>query len=386
MSNVIAITGASGVPGQHLVKFLQEHPDILNVTEIKTIDIKLFNPFTFIPKNVPMKHYQINMCDEEKLLEALDNVTAIFHLAEKPFDYTNKNFTKEVENEYWEKNVNAVECLTRCIVKKNISNIVYMGNAYCNLSVQDNFGLSEDNYSGLSASGYILGVYGETKIRGEMYLRTFADNNLTENGSKIQITCLRPTLIYGEGNCKVLNTLIKLCKENNGLLKYIKGQSNGYQQFIYAGNLAYFMVMSMKRILDSNNKHKNVYLYVMDTSACTPIYKFFLSMLQMKGYDLCDNGTNIVSFTIERLFEYMKRFLSYNVEQAAISDMAKTFLFKYALGFADRKMSLYLKPIIPYTQENAFNNMLLWSKKEISNNDLFSGIKGSKNRGQVGAG
>uniref|UniRef100_A0A0K0F2I4 3Beta_HSD domain-containing protein n=1 Tax=Strongyloides venezuelensis TaxID=75913 RepID=A0A0K0F2I4_STRVS len=386
MTNVIAITGASGLPGQHLIKYLQENPDILNICEIKTIDLKPFNPLIEIEKNIPMKHYQINICDEEKFKEALEDVTGVFHLAEKSFDYTNKHFTSTSEKEYWEKNVKSVECLCRCIVENNITNVVYLGSAYCNLSIQDNFGLSEDNYSDLSTSGYILGVYGETKTKGEIYLREFAETTQTKNGGRIQLICLRPTIIYGEGNCKIINALLKLCKENEGLLKFVEGQSNGLQQFIYAGNLAYFMTISMKRIFDSNNKHKNVFLYVMDNSACTNIHNFFLTLLQINGYDICDHGTNVIIFTIERFYEYLKRSMNFNIEQTAISDMAKIFLFKYALGFSDRKMYLYFKPNIPYTQEMAYNKMLSWYKNEINKNCICDLSKGSKNRGDVGAG
>uniref|UniRef100_A0AAF5I3I1 3Beta_HSD domain-containing protein n=1 Tax=Strongyloides stercoralis TaxID=6248 RepID=A0AAF5I3I1_STRER len=232
MTNVIAITGASGLPGQHLVKYLQENPEILSIQEIKTIDIKPFNPSIHIVKNVPLKHYQFNICDEDKLKETLKDVTAIFHLAEKSFDYTNKNFTSTIEEEYYEKNVKCVECLTRCMAENDITNIVYMGNAHCNLPPQDNFGLSEDNFGGLSNTGYILGYYGETKIKGEMYLRNFCETTLTKSGKKIQLTCLRPTIIYGEGNCKIINALFKICKENSGLLKYIEGQTNSLQQFV----------------------------------------------------------------------------------------------------------------------------------------------------------
>ncbi|CEF60208.1 3-beta hydroxysteroid dehydrogenase/isomerase domain and NAD(P)-binding domain-containing protein [Strongyloides ratti] len=386
MTNVIAITGASGLPGQHLVKYLQENSEILNMKEIKTIDLKPFNPFIQIIKNVPMKHYQINLCEKDKLKDVLENVTAIFHLAEKSFDYTNKNFTPTSKKEYYEKNVKSVECLTDCMVENNITNIVYMGNAYCNLPSQDNFGLSEDNFVGLSNSGYILGYYGETKIKGEIYLRNFCDTKLTKNGNKIQLTCIRPTIVYGEGNCKIINTLFKMCKENNGILNYVEGQSNGLQQFVYAGNLAYFMTIAMKRIFDSNNKHKNVFLYVMDTSACTTTHEFFSPIIQLKGYNISENGSNIISFTIDRWYEYLKRFFISNIDQNAISDMAKTFLFKYALGFADRKMCLYFKPSIPFKQKDAFNKVLQWYKKEIIENDILDVSKISKHRGDVGAG
>uniref|UniRef100_A0AC35TZK6 3Beta_HSD domain-containing protein n=1 Tax=Rhabditophanes sp. KR3021 TaxID=114890 RepID=A0AC35TZK6_9BILA len=231
MSNIVVVTGASGFVGQHLIKYFHDNHGTLNIKEIRSVDLKPFKPDIDINLKIYMKHHQMDVCDEAKLEKVFEGASCIYHLAQKGMDHYYSNYSADITTSYWSKNINSIESVVNCMVSKDIQNIVFLGNAYCNLARCDNFGLSEDNYKGLSNSGYILGTYGETKSRAELFLRTFAENNTTVSGKKLQVICVRPTIVYGEGNCKTLNALLDICNQNDGVFPYCSG-SRGLHQYV----------------------------------------------------------------------------------------------------------------------------------------------------------
>lgn len=60
----------------------------------------------------------------------------------------------------------------------NVQNLVYIGDAYACLACQDNFGNSEEIHHELPSS-YMLGYYGETRTRAELYARKKVGEKLT---------------------------------------------------------------------------------------------------------------------------------------------------------------------------------------------------------------
>lgn len=51
-----------------------------------------------------------------------------------------------------------------------VPNLVYVGDAYANLPVADNFGISEAMHLG-EIKSYLLGVYGASRTQAELYAR-----------------------------------------------------------------------------------------------------------------------------------------------------------------------------------------------------------------------
>lgn len=68
----------------------------------------------------------------------------------------------------------ATEAVVDAVVRQNIKRLIYISDAYANLPVGDNYGLSEQIHMDIPNS-FILGVYGESKTRAEIYARKAAE-------------------------------------------------------------------------------------------------------------------------------------------------------------------------------------------------------------------
>lgn len=66
----------------------------------------------------------------------------------------------------------------------NVSNLVYVSDAYANLAPGDNFGTAEVSHNKMPSS-FLLGDYGETRSRAELYARKRNGNKLP-NGNNIK--------------------------------------------------------------------------------------------------------------------------------------------------------------------------------------------------------
>lgn len=61
--------------------------------------------------------------------------------------------------------------------ERMIRYLIHIGDAYANLPIGDNFGLSEQVHVGIPAN-FMLATYGESKIRGEMFVRRMVTKGL----------------------------------------------------------------------------------------------------------------------------------------------------------------------------------------------------------------
>lgn len=66
------------------------------------------------------------------------------------------------------------------MIDVGVPNLVYVGDAYANLPVADNFGVSESIHIG-EVNSYLLGEYGATRTQAELYARKY-NGKLMSNG------------------------------------------------------------------------------------------------------------------------------------------------------------------------------------------------------------
>lgn len=112
----------------------------------------------------------------------------------------------------------------------NVQYLIFLSDAYANLEVGDNFGLSEDNFPGIAKS-FIMGQAGESRIRAELIGRNAVGKPL-KNGKDFRATFLRPVFVYGEGDVKFFESLIKVAKGNGNSIPIVDGPSNGMFQYV----------------------------------------------------------------------------------------------------------------------------------------------------------
>ena len=124
----------------------------------------------------------------------------------------------------------ATESVLSAMISSNVQYLIFLSDAYANLEVEDNFGLSEDNYSGIPTS-FITGEAGETRIRAELVARSFVGKKLN-NGKDLRAVFPRPVFLYGEGDRKLPLALKTVSKRYNGSVPYLDGASNGMFQYV----------------------------------------------------------------------------------------------------------------------------------------------------------
>lgn len=116
------------------------------------------------------------------------------------------------------------------MISANVQYLVFLGDAYANIGVEDNFGLSEDNFSGIPTS-FITGEAGETRIRAELVARSFVGKTL-KNGKDFRAAFPRPVFVYGEGDKKLPLALKAVSERYGGSVPYLDGASRGMFQYV----------------------------------------------------------------------------------------------------------------------------------------------------------
>lgn len=76
----------------------------------------------------------------------------------------------------------ATKYLIDSMIDVGVPNLVYVSDAYANLPVADNFGISEKMHLG-EVNSYLLGEYGASRTQAELYARKNI-GKLMPNGKK----------------------------------------------------------------------------------------------------------------------------------------------------------------------------------------------------------
>lgn len=357
---IVAVTGGSGFLAQHLIAHLQRgrgggdeaRAGTIPIAEIRTIDRNPFTKFLDYPSVIPQTNYQFDICDVNALENALRSVTTVFHCAGKQFEYLHDG--KNHADEYWHDNTDAVEVLVTVMQRQNIPRLIYVSDAYANLPVGDNYGLSEQVHLGIPDS-FMLGLYGQSKTRAEILVRKAASKG------QLQVLVLRPTFIYGEGEKHLLGSALKLCA-NHGGIPYLQDDNRGHHQFIYAGNMAAIMERGRACLREDANRYNGEVVICMDCTLCKRFVDFMEPFLEAYGLKRVSKiGYVQACFTV--LYYHI---LSKFAPQRCIGHLtflANKFLNCWTVGFTNRKLRLLLDFIPLYEQEKALERSVRWHRE-----------------------
>ncbi|KJH47884.1 NAD dependent epimerase/dehydratase family protein [Dictyocaulus viviparus] len=224
--DVVAVTGASGLAGRFIVDRLLKCG---RYKEIRLIDRKTSTNFVQqdVDNKASARQYVLDLVDEGALERALNGCSAVVHCAHSTIPWT--YIDQKTNDDMWRDNLTATEILLDTMKRLGVNNLVHVGDAYSALPIEDNYGLGEHVFSELPNS-YILGEYGESRTRAEMYARNAVargSNNPSFNG-----VFLRPVHIHAEHGSSSWMNLIEMAQ--NGDVPYVKGERRGMHQFVTA--------------------------------------------------------------------------------------------------------------------------------------------------------
>ncbi|TMS34864.1 hypothetical protein L596_002371 [Steinernema carpocapsae] len=357
--DTILITGGSGFVAQHLIRYLQENASH-KVKEIRCVDRQKFTKFLDYPNNIAVKHFTVDLkkgCEKE-LSAAFSGVSTVFHCARKAFEYLH-NLENDFHDEYFRDNLATTELVLEAMERQKVPYLVFLGDAYANIPVGDNYGVSEEAHAGIPKS-YVLGDYGESVIRAELAARR-AVKEEREDGYELKGIFLRPTLVYGEGHTSLTKALIVLCKQYKNLPN-IDGFNRGLHQFIYAGNLAGMMFAAMLQLQKNPKKCNGEYMYCMDSPGCVDFKNFIRPYVEASNCQMNNDVKYLQAFLISFYHEICYRIGSKQSEQQ-LSLLAMRFLFGWSIGFSNRKLRLLLAYFSEYDQVESMKKTVDWFAK-----------------------
>ncbi|PIO74255.1 NAD dependent epimerase/dehydratase family protein [Teladorsagia circumcincta] len=303
--DVVAVTGSSGLVGRYVVERLIKCGRYKEIRLIDRIQRSCSGS-----DNVTLRHFCIDINDEGALEQALHGCHAVVHCSHAPLPWTYSD--KEASKAIWKDNLSATEMLVDKMVQMGVKSLVHVGDAYSALPIEDNYGLGEMVFNTYPAD-YILGEYGESRTRGEMYAR-----KATANGSSLKGVFLRPVHVHAEEASSSWRSLMKMAE--NGSLPYIDGERRGMHQFIYAGNLAAIVDRCLGFLATNPDRVNTEIIYCLDDTYAIPIRQ---------------------------------------VSEGTLSYPMFRFLFAKTIGFSDRKQRLLLDYIPEGTEKKNGACMLL---------------------------
>lgn len=184
MINKIFLTGASGFIGKNLHKTLKKKN-----TKIVPIGYR----------NLSKELISCNLFNSKKVDKLLKGIDCIVHCA--GYTNTSKSPTSSEKNKIWKLNFEVTKNLIKLAIKNNVKKFIYISSSKVIMEDSNRMILEDDKPSPKTE-------YAKSKFKSESFLLNFPKKN------KIDVICLRPTLVYGNGCKGNLKNLIKLSKMN----------------------------------------------------------------------------------------------------------------------------------------------------------------------------
>jgi len=203
MNKSILVTGATGRSGHYFLKELESNYKQLEF-DFRFIVRSTSNTRTLDNSNFPIKKYIGDLDDEKFLFEALEGVDTVLHIA----------------GIYWSK------AIVKASIQNNVNNIILV---------------------------HTTGIYSKYKKASQDYIRIEDEIHELINGSAINLTILRPTMIYGSLDDNNISVFIRMVDK----LRVFPIVSNGMFELqpVHQKDLgkAYYQVLTNQQITKNRN-------------------------------------------------------------------------------------------------------------------------------------
>lgn len=279
MSNIIGITGASGMLGKHLIQ-------VLSKKKIKIISTSRKRVF-FKNKLLEWKKLDLmKLENEEPLKKIFKNIKTIVHLGALVPVSSHQN-RKKIRKTNFEATVK----IAKWAIKNDI-HLIYISGAII-YDAQNNKKIKEVS---LIKKNFLKDYYGQSKRNCDVFLQK-------KINLKKKITILRPTSIYGYGlnKNKIMMKLVRLTKLNKSIKLYYPFEkinfihANDVANAIYKsiikkkfkifniGSDKLYSIIDLSKILININKSKSKLKIIKDMNQKVVVNKYNISSNKAKN-------------------------------------------------------------------------------------------------------
>nr|CAD7571432.1 unnamed protein product [Timema californicum] len=269
---VVLVTGGSGFLGQHVIKHLHERDP--RVREIRILDLVPFLKLLDYKETKPVRWFVGDVCDPRKVQQAFQGVDCVFHCAA----LVSYHFPPDLE-QLSRVNVTGTENILAMCINQNIPRLVYCSTSEVTLvpylggcfslvvNQTESKALPPSNEHSLVFPGYPA-----SKLRAEQIILA-ADKTPLPRGGYLRTIALRPTLLYGEQDCRLVTPLLKMARLQNGRLVRFAGPG-GKQQITYVGNAAWAHIRAKDALLDNPGGAAGLPVFITDDTPIDDLLRF----------------------------------------------------------------------------------------------------------------
>ena len=225
----ILVTGATGFIGRHLVEALVERGYNVRCLVRKNSDFGYLS-------NLGVELVYGDITDKPSLLNAVQDITSVFHLAGIIGKWG------VPEETYWNIHVLGTEFLLDCCIEKKVKRFIYCSSAGVLGPIKKPLANEDHPYNPSN-------IY--EKVKAE------AEKKVLNCKAKLDVTVIRPEFVYGPGDLHVLKMFNAVQKGKF----YIIGNGESLLHPTYVDDLIYCFL----RCLENKNTIGEVYLVVGET-------------------------------------------------------------------------------------------------------------------------
>ncbi len=212
----ILVTGSTGFIGSHLTSRLAgEGHEVIG-----------FDKKEPVASFGVSKFFRGNLLHKQDLLNALDGVDAVVHLAAVHFDYGH------ADEEYFETNEQGSQVLTEAMQESGVERLVFSSS----IAVYGDR-LDEPDEETTPAP---TSVYGRSKLAAEGVVKRWA-----EQASQRRLVIIRPCVVYGERN---VTNMLNLIRQVHSGFFVLFGSGTNVKATAYVGNLVEAIVGRLEAI------------------------------------------------------------------------------------------------------------------------------------------
>ena len=224
-----------------------------------------------------MKVITGDILNEKLVLDAMQSVDVVIHCAA----LTDISLDPD-EKAMQRTNVDGTTILLNAAIECNVPYFVYVSTADVVIG-PDQIYYGSEATTPIPAKP-VMGPYAVTKRQAEVLVIEANNKQLSNGGTNLRTVVVRPTVSYGEGDVHFIPNLLRLAKENKGVLQRIDNIFIRCQ-VTYAGNVAWAIIKAKDKMRKDASIGGEVF-FVTDDSPILDPFDFFKPFLEMHSMRL----------------------------------------------------------------------------------------------------